>query len=140
MKIWTITCCLLICLASCKNVEIEEEVIIEESEKVIPGSFAHTVYFWLVDPEDQAKNKAFEESLLKFLHSSEDISTYHVGRPADTDRPIIDRSYTYSLLTTFASQAAHDRYQEDAAHKLFIKESESLWTRVQIYDSVSIQQ
>lgn len=131
---------LTLSITACKQVRETKKVVTPTTEKVktTPGEFTHAVYFWLKEPTDQIKNQAFEQSLEKFVAGSADISTYHLGKPANTDRPIIDRSYTYAFIVTFDSKAEHDAYQEDPAHKLFIKESEHLWERVQIYDSVKV--
>lgn len=99
------------------------------------GPFAHTVYFWLNQPKSPIANLAFQNSIKKFILNSPDISTYHLGRPAATDRPVVENTYTFALLLTFEDKAAHDRYQEDPAHALFIKESEALWSKVVVYDS-----
>jgi hypothetical protein len=80
----------------------------------------------------------FETSLKKFILNSKYIKTKHIGVPADTNRPIIDRSYTYCLSLTFNSKAEQEQYQEEAIHKVFIKESEMLWEKLLIYDSVSV--
>lgn len=131
---------LILSITACKEANKVEQAPTPVSQivKTSSGEFTHAVYFWLKDPADQEKNTAFERSLEKFLSGSADIKTYHLGKPATTDRPIIDRSYTYALIVTFDSKAEHDAYQEDSAHKLFIKESEYLWERVQIYDSVNV--
>lgn len=100
--------------------------------------FLHTVYFWLKNPNDQAEKMKFETSLKKFILNSKYIKTKHIGVPADTNRPIIDRSYTYCLSLTFNSKAEQEQYQEEAIHKVFIKESEMLWEKLLIYDSVSV--
>lgn len=102
---------------------------------LIEGGFAHTVYFWLHRPDNKADRTAFETSLTKFILNSPDITTRHIGIPAATAREVIDTSYTYSLLLTFKDKAAQDRYQEDPAHKLFIEESSTLWSKVVVYDS-----
>lgn len=104
----------------------------------VNGEFLHTVFFWLKNPADLADNKKFETSLKKFLSSSKYIKSMHLGVPADTNRPIIDTSYTYCLSLTFTSKENHDKYQEEEVHKIFIKESEKLWAKVLIYDSVNI--
>ena len=131
---------LTLSVTACKEVSPLEQAPTPVSQivKTASGEFTHAVYFWLKDPADQNKNIAFERSLEKFLSGSSDIKNYHLGKPATTDRPIIDRSYTYALIVTFDSKTEHDAYQEDPAHKLFIKESEHLWERVQIYDSVNV--
>jgi len=130
----------MLCLGfmiSCKpEKEVHREYILQP--KSYEGEFTHAVYFWLKEPDDEAKNEAFVKGLEKFVSGSKDIKTYHLGKPASTDRPIIDRSYSYGLVVTFDSKASHDAYQEDPAHKLFVKESEHLWETVKIYDSVNV--
>lgn len=103
------------------------------------GDFAHTVYFWLNNPDNQDDRKAFEASLTKFIDQSPYITTKHIGVPAKTDRDVIDNSYTYSLLLTFKDKATQDQYQEEAAHKQFIAESSNLWSKVLVYDSENIR-
>lgn len=102
------------------------------------GDFYHVVYFWLKKPSSMSDRSKFEASLICFLNASEYISTKHVGTPADTDRPVIDRSYTYSLIVSFKDKAAQDAYQNEVVHKDFIKECEPLWEKVVIYDSENI--
>ena len=104
----------------------------------IPGEFAHTVYFWLHNPDNTEDRKAFETSLIKFINQSPYITTKHIGVPAATNRDVIDNSYTYSLLLTFKDKAAQDQYQEEPAHKQFIAESSHLWSKVLVYDSEDI--
>ena len=103
--------------------------------KDIEGSFVHMVYFWLKDPDDQKSRDKFIKELTKFTDKVKEIERIHIGYPADTSRPVIDSSWTYSLVVTFSSKAAHDVYQEHDAHKKFIENASNLWNRVQIYDS-----
>jgi len=100
--------------------------------------FVHTVYFWLKNPQEITDREKFEKSLKTFINSSKFIKTKHLGVPAMTDRPVIDRSYTYCLSLTFASKADQDQYQKEDLHLTFIKESEALWKKVLVYDSESI--
>ena len=110
----------------------------EKSQTMEQGNFAHTVFFWLKNPDNQADRAAFEKSLKKFINQSIYIKTKHIGVPAATDRDVIDNSYTYSLLLTFAHKADQDTYQEEPAHKVFIAESSDLWEKVLVYDSENI--
>ena len=64
------------------------------------------------------------------------IKTQHIGSPADTDRAVIDNTYSYSLVLSFDSKKEHDIYQEHQFHKDFIANASELWTKVQVYDSV----
>ena len=57
-----------------------------------------------------------------------------LGRPAGTDRPVIDRDYSFGLVLTFADRAAHDAYQADPVHDAFRDGCESLWSAVRIFD------
>ena len=114
---------------------VKSESVMAQKEN---GKFVHTVLFWLKNPESKEDRLKFETSLQKFLNASEHISSMHLGTPASTNRPVIDNSYTYCLMVTFVSKDAHDKYQEEVAHKVFIRESESLWKKVLIYDSENI--
>jgi hypothetical protein len=97
--------------------------------------FVHHVYFWM-KPEatKEEKDKLFKgiESISKI----ETVKVSHVGVPADTDRPVIDKSYAFSLLTVFDDKKGHDIYQEHPVHLKFIEECKHLWTKVQVYDSI----
>ena len=103
--------------------------------KDIEGSFVHMVYFWLKDPEDEKARDKFIKELTKFTDKVKEIERIHIGYPADTSRPVIDSTWTYSLVVSFNSKADHDVYQEHEAHKKFIENASDLWNRVQVYDS-----
>jgi len=118
-------------LMSCSN-------NVNHKENLLPGNFAHTVYFWLKNPTNESDRMAFEASLKGFIDKSPYIKTKHVGVPAKTDRDVIDNSYTYSLLLTFANKDDQDLYQDEPNHKKFIEESSKLWTKVIVYDSENI--
>ena len=111
---------------------------IAQDHKTDSKEFVHTVYFWLKNPNNQAEKAKFEASLKRFITSSKYIKTKHIGVPANTNRPVINSSYTYCLSLTFTSKAEQDKYQDEDVHKVFIKESEMLWEKVLVYDSVSI--
>lgn len=99
--------------------------------------FFHVVNFWLKDglsAEDEAKFVAG----VKTLGQIETAKVFSVGKPADTDRPVIDRSYSYCLVTAFDDVAGHDVYQEAPIHLKFIADCAHLWERVLIYDSETI--
>jgi hypothetical protein len=102
------------------------------------GSFFHVVYFWLKEPDNDSSRNKFLKSLNSFLDEVDVIQSRHVGTPAPTDRPVIDSSYTFSLIVSFNNKAEQDIYQDHASHKRFIAESAPLWERVQVYDSISI--
>ena len=92
------------------------------------------VFFWLKDTSHK-KIDIFKNRTVSFLDQIETIDNYHVGIPASTYRPIIERSYTIALVVTFKDKKAHDIYQEHEAHKTFIDDCQHLWTYVKIFDT-----
>lgn len=98
-------------------------------------AFAHTVFFWLHNPDSPSDRAAFEKSLKKFLSRSGYAKTRFIGTPPTATRDVVDGSFTYSLIVTFESAEAQAAYQKEQPHLDFIAESEHLWSRVIVYDS-----
>ena len=107
----------------------------ENTMREFDANFAHTVYFWLANPDNQEDRTNFETSLKKFLDHSAYAKTNFIGTPPRASRDVVDGSFTYSLIVTFESADAQQKYQDEASHKLFIEESSHLWTKVIVYDS-----
>jgi hypothetical protein len=103
--------------------------------KELEGGFFHIVFFWLIDNSPEVEKKFLKE-LKDFVSQVEEIKKVHIGPPADTNREVIDNTYSYSLVVTFDSKKEHDIYQEHAAHKRFIENASSLWSKVIVYDTV----
>jgi len=110
------------------------------SMKQFDSNFAHTVFFWLKNPDNQEDRTAFETSLQKFLDNSAYAKTRFIGKPPRASRDVVDGSFTYSLIVTFESAEAQQNYQEEPPHKVFIEESSDLWEKVIVYDSKGIQE
>lgn len=102
------------------------------------SNFAHTVYFWLKNPDSPVDRKAFETSLRTFLDNSAYAKTQFIGKPPKASRDVVDGSFTYSLIVTFESAEAQQLYQDEPPHKKFVEESSDLWTKVLVYDSTGI--
>ena len=97
--------------------------------------FVHHVFFWLKENLNATDIQKFEEGV-KTLLKIETVKFADVGKPSVTNRPIIERSYSYSLLTVFDNKEGHDAYQPpNAIHQKFVDECAHLWTKVLIYDS-----
>ena len=69
----------------------------------LPGEFVHVVFFWLIDDTVDTRSK-FMSELRKFIDHVDVIKTKHIGSPADTDRDVIDNTYSYSLILSFESK------------------------------------
>lgn len=96
--------------------------------------FVHHVYFWLKEPENAEHKKKLVEGL-KTLTAIKELKLWHVGYPADTNREVIDRSYSISWLTIFETKMDQDIYQDHPVHLKFVENYSSLWQRVVVYDS-----
>lgn len=99
--------------------------------------FLHHVFFWLKSDLSPADLQKFEDTV-KTLPGISHVKMGDVGKPAQTDRPVIDRSYSYSLLLTFESEAKHDQYQVDPTHLKFVETCNTFWEKVLIYNSESV--
>lgn len=97
--------------------------------------FIHHVYFWL-------KNTGNAEDLeqliagLKKLSKVATIKDFHIGKPANTDREVIDGSYAISWMLIFANDTDQAAYQTDPVHLKFIEDCAHLWSKVVVYDAV----
>jgi hypothetical protein len=97
------------------------------------AKFVHSVYFWLKKDLSQDQLKTFHEKLLA-LTKIETVRESYVGIPAETDRPIIDRTYDVVLILAFENKEQHDIYQDHPVHDNFRISCEQCWTKVKIYD------
>ena len=94
--------------------------------------FVHCVYFWLKPDITAEEVRRFVEGV-RALTTLRTVRHGWVGKPAATDRPIIDRSYSYGLTVIFEDVEGHDAYQVHPVHDEF-RELHHLWTAVKIYD------
>ena len=98
--------------------------------------FIHAVYFWLRPDLKTAERERFAAGL-RSLRSIEGVKHGYIGVPAPTDRPVIERGYSSSLVLVFPDQATHDAYQVHPVHDRFRDECGGFWTTVRIFDSVT---
>ncbi len=90
----------------------------------------HNVYFWL---NDTTPNPEFESGL-DSLTQDPNVTAGYYGRPASTDRDVIDSSYSYGLVLVFKDCEAHDAYQEGTAHLTFLDDHLTRWNKVVVHD------
>lgn len=96
----------------------------------------HAVYFWL-RPELPAPDREQYVAWLPRLCALPSVRQGYFGVPAATDRPVIDRSYSYALVLLFDDAAAEEAYQVHPEHDRFRIECGSFWHQVKIFDSVT---
>ncbi|NKI30728.1 Dabb family protein [Croceivirga thetidis] len=112
----------------------------KETMHSFDSNFAHVVYFWFNEPENENHHKQFEASLTKFLNNSKYAKTNFMGKPPKAVRDVVDDSFTYNLIVSFESAEAQEKYQEEEAHLIFIEECKDLWQRVIVYDAIGVAQ
>ena len=97
--------------------------------------FVHAVYFWL-KPEITPAQVAQYVELASAMTKIPGVKHLWLGKPADTNRPVIDRSYSYALIVVFENAAAEADYQKHPIHDTFREKCGTFWNKVQIYDSL----
>jgi hypothetical protein len=98
--------------------------------------FVHAVYFWLKSDLTKQQIATFREGLTS-LTTITTVRNAHIGVPAPTNRPIIERGYSYALVVQFDDEAGQEYYQRVDVHERFRQSCSSFWSKVVIYDSVS---
>ncbi len=104
-------------------------------ENKLKHKFIHHVYFWLKNPDSTEDKRKLLEGLKK-LSAVKTIAMSHIGVPADTNREVIDRSYSVSWLLVFNNADDQASYQVDPIHLKFVEDCSMLWERVVVYDTV----
>lgn len=93
----------------------------------------HSVFFWLARDLTLAKRNKFHQALKK-LGGIEVVKKIHIGPPALTKRPAVDRTYDVGLTVELKDIKAHQIYQDHPIHKKFLQDFSSYWIKVTIYD------
>ena len=106
-------------------------------QKEMKDLFVHHVYFWLKNPGNKEDLDKLIAGLRK-LSAVKTIKRFHIGKPADTNRDVIDHSYALSWLALFDNGADQASYQTDPIHLKFVEECSALWQKVVVYDSVNV--
>jgi len=99
---------------------------------------AHHVFFWLKNPdskEDLEKLLAGIRTLAKI----ETVRAIHVGVPASTEkREVVDNSYSASELLMFDDVEGQNAYQVHPIHQKFVEDCSHLWSKVVVFDSITV--
>jgi hypothetical protein len=104
----------------------------------ISSKLIHQVFFWLKNSGSIADRKQLAEGL-KQLSAIPEIKQLHVGFPASTEkREVVDNSWDVSEMMFFDDLAAQKNYQDHPLHQEFIKKYSHLWSKVIVYDSLTI--
>lgn len=106
-------------------------------QKELKRRFIHHVYFWLKNKGNASDKAKLIEGLRK-LSAVKTIQQFNIGMPADTNRDVIDSSYSISWMLLFKNGKDQASYQTDPIHLKFVEECSHLWTKVIVYDTVDV--
>jgi len=100
------------------------------------GPVVHSVYFWLkegLSKEEVANFVNFFEE----LRPIKEIQTLKYGTPAPVNpRPVVDNSFTYNLIVSFATMDDINVYETHPIHLKAIEKYEQYWTKVEVRDTM----
>jgi hypothetical protein len=96
---------------------------------------AHNVFFQLNDPTPE-NVATMVGACQKYLNVQPGIVFFAAGPIcAEMIREVNDVNWHVGLHLVFADKAAHDAYQDDPTHNLFIAEMKPTWAKVRVFDS-----
>jgi len=86
------------------------------------------------------KSPAAKEKLVaacqKYLKGHDGVAYFSAGVIADDfARDVNDRDWDVAVHLVFNDKVAHDNYQTAERHKQFVKENNTNWAKVRVFDS-----
>jgi len=105
----------------------------ESTQAVLENPFVHSVYFWFKEDMTEEKKQQFYANTEK-LREIEVVKALYTGKPANTTRPIVERSYDFAVIVHFENLAAHDVYQQHPIHLALLESGSPYWEKVMITD------
>lgn len=110
--------------------QIEREV---EFDIAFEDAFVHSAYFWFKEDATEEQISAFKEDSEK-LKEIKTVKGFYTGKPANTNRPVIENTYDYALIFLFEDLEAQEYYQKDPLHVALIEKHAPIWERVMVTD------
>ncbi len=96
---------------------------------------AHTVFFTLKD-KSPAAVAAMVAACHKYLTVQPGIVSFDCGTVCkELDREVNILDWEVAIHMVFTDKAAHDAYQVDATHNVFIAEQKANWAAVRVFDT-----
>ena len=97
---------------------------------------AHNVFFTLKDNSPEAV-AALVAACHKYLTVQPGVDSFACGTVCkELDREVNLLDWEVGIHMIFADKAAHDAYQVDATHNVFIAEQKANWSAVRVFDSL----
>ena len=100
----------------------------------------HNVYFSLKNANEETIQTLIDECTT-YLTIQDGIVSFACGQlEADLDREVNDTDFDVSLHILFATRAAHDAYQNEEQHHVFIERNQETWANVRVFDTIVTSQ
>ena len=84
--------------------------------------FSHVVIFW-TDPNNPKAADELIAGANQYPKPIEGTLHYHIGKMAQSHRPVVDQTYQVALNLVFPSKEAQDNYQVHPLHLEFVEKS-----------------
>jgi stress responsive alpha/beta barrel protein len=84
--------------------------------------FSHVVIFW-TDPKNLQAPDALIAGAEKYLKPIPGVLNFHIGRMAQSHRPVVDQTYQVALNLTFPDKKTQDAYQLHPLHLEFVEKA-----------------
>ncbi|WP_420385508.1 Dabb family protein [Roseivirga sp.] len=123
---------LAISVFACQSKDTVSDEVLAEGDS-LENPFIHSVYFWFKEGLSQEQLDSFYRDTEK-LRQVEVVKALYTGKPANTTRPIVERSYDFAVIVHFKDLAAHDAYQQDPIHLNLLEKHSDKWEKVMITD------
>ncbi len=104
-----------------------------DESTAIDNPFVHTAYFWFNEGVSEDQLSAFYTDTEK-LRDIKTVKALYYGKPANTDRPVVEKSYDFAVVVHFENLAGHDTYQQDPIHLALLENHSGLWEKVMVTD------
>ncbi|MGN6555537.1 MAG: Dabb family protein [Verrucomicrobiota bacterium] len=96
--------------------------------------FSHVVIFW-TDPEQANAADELIAGANQFLKPIPGALQFHVGKMANSHRPVVDQTYQVALNIVFPDKKTQDDYQVHPLHLEFVEKCvRRLVKKVVVYD------
>ena len=101
-----------------------------------PTPFSHSVYFTLKEQTPEMRDRLVA-ACHQYLTKHPGTIHFSAGsRATDYQRPVNDQEFDVALVTIFASEADHEKYQVSQRHQQFIAEQKETWAQVRVFDAL----
>jgi len=118
------------------GVTAKAETFSKNIQEHASGTIVHTVFFWLKEGLTEEEIQNFTE-FFDELRKVPTVQSLHYGKPAPTTaREVVDNSFSYNLIVTFANMEDINVYETHPFHLKAIEKYSHLWTNVKVSDTI----